>query len=84
MRTTFNVQTATNVIIEIHPGQTFTYQYDLPANHPVGSFWYHPHKHGSVAMQLFSGMLGAIIIERGADRDSAKRSTAPPLLLVML
>jgi FtsP/CotA-like multicopper oxidase with cupredoxin domain len=56
-----------NVLLEIMPGSTFTYEYDIPADHPAGTFWYHPHKHGATATHLFSGMIGAIIIEGGLD-----------------
>lgn len=41
----------------------FDYEYRIPDRHPAGTFWYHPHKHGSVAMHLASGMAGALIIE---------------------
>lgn len=41
----------------------FDYEYRIPDRHPAGTFWYHPHKHGSVAMHLASGMGGALIIE---------------------
>jgi FtsP/CotA-like multicopper oxidase with cupredoxin domain len=56
-----------NVLLEIMPGSTFVYEYDIPNDHPAGTFWYHPHKHGATAMHLFSGMIGAIIIEGGLD-----------------
>lgn len=56
-----------NVFIEIEPSTTFEYEYRIPANHPAGTYWYHPHKHGSTSVQLFSGMAGAIIIEGGID-----------------
>ena len=52
-----------DVFIEIHPGQDYTYTYHLPTDHPAGTMWYHPHKHGATAMHLFSGMTGVIIIE---------------------
>ena len=35
-----------NVYLMIEPGQTFHYEYKIPANHPSGTFWYHPHHHG--------------------------------------
>ncbi|AUN29574.1 multicopper oxidase family protein [Niveispirillum cyanobacteriorum] len=41
----------------------FDYEYKIPEQHPAGTFWYHPHKHGAVAMHLGSGMAGALIIE---------------------
>jgi len=39
----------------------------IPINHPAGTFWYHPHVHGSTAIQVSSGMAGALIIEGGLD-----------------
>ncbi len=36
--------------------------YHLPKDHPAGTFWYHAHRHGSVAYQLANGMAGAIIV----------------------
>lgn len=40
---------------------TFPYYYNMRADHPVGTFWYHPHMHGSVASQVGPGMAGALI-----------------------
>ncbi|MBR7837093.1 multicopper oxidase domain-containing protein [Actinospica durhamensis] len=39
----------------------------IPANHPAGTFWYHPHYHGAVSMQLAGGMAGVLIIEGDID-----------------
>jgi len=52
-----------NVLISVEPGESFTYQYQLPADHPPGVYWYHPHHHGTVADQLFAGLYGAIIVQ---------------------
>lgn len=52
-----------NIFKEIDPGCGCTFEYDLPADHPAGTFWYHPHKHGSVAYQLSNGLSGALIVE---------------------
>jgi FtsP/CotA-like multicopper oxidase with cupredoxin domain len=57
-----------NVLIEIRPGKEFDYEIKVPRDHPCGTFWYHAHKHGSVAGQVSSGMSGALIIEGGLDR----------------
>ena len=46
----------------IQPGQTRQYEYRLREDHPAGMFWYHPHLHGSSAMQVGSGMAGALIV----------------------
>ncbi|MFN9644821.1 MAG: multicopper oxidase family protein [Cyanobacteriota bacterium] len=51
-----------NVLLSINPGQTFEYEYSLPPDHPSGTFWYHSHRHGSTAMQVSSGMAGALIV----------------------
>lgn len=51
-----------NVLIAIKPGEQFRYEYDIPADHPAGTFWYHPHRHGSGFVQVGSGMAGALIV----------------------
>ena len=56
-----------NVLIEIPPGESQLYEYALPRNHPDGTYWYHPHKHGSAAIQVMGGMAGALIIEGDTD-----------------
>jgi FtsP/CotA-like multicopper oxidase with cupredoxin domain len=35
----------------------------VPEDHPAGTFWYHPHKHGSTSIQVGSGMAGALVIK---------------------
>jgi len=56
-----------NVFLELGPGQEFPLEIKIPRNHHPGTFWYHAHKHGSVALQLASGMAGALIVEGGLD-----------------
>lgn len=51
-----------NVMLTIYPQEKFEYIYDIPSEHPAGTFWYHTHRHGSTAMQVSSGMAGALII----------------------
>src|SRR5579872_2423236 len=34
-------------MITVAPGQSFNYEFKLPADHPSGLYWYHPHYHGS-------------------------------------
>jgi L-ascorbate oxidase len=57
-----------NVLISINPGVSFQYEYKLPPDHPAGTFWYHTHRHGSTALQVSSGMAGALVV----------RGTRPP------
>lgn len=51
-----------NVLISIDPGVSFQYEYNIPSDHPAGTFWYHTHRHGSTALQVSSGMAGALIV----------------------
>jgi L-ascorbate oxidase len=57
-----------NVLLSINPGVQFQYEYNVPPDHPAGTFWYHAHHHGSTALQVSSGIAGALII----------RGTRPP------
>jgi FtsP/CotA-like multicopper oxidase with cupredoxin domain/peroxiredoxin len=59
---------ADNVFVHINPQEDFTFEYTVPADHPSGTFWYHPHRHGSVAYQLSNSLAGALIVE-GSPRD---------------
>ncbi len=52
-----------NVFVVVEPGDSFSYEYRLPKDHPPGVYWYHPHHHGIVARQVFGGLYGAIIVE---------------------
>ena len=56
-----------NPFVTIDPGASFDYSYRIPANHPAGTFWYHPHHHGHVADQLFGGLAGALLVDDGPD-----------------
>lgn len=48
---------------------------------PIGTHWYHPHKHGGTALQVMNGLAGAILIEGYFDADLnasiAKQTTQP-------
>jgi FtsP/CotA-like multicopper oxidase with cupredoxin domain len=49
--------------ISIQPGQCYCYRFQLPEDHPDGMYWYHPHVHGSSAVQLWGGMMGLVKVE---------------------
>ncbi len=38
------------------------FNFQLPADHPSGTFWYHAHKHGSTAQQVANGLVGPLIV----------------------
>ncbi len=52
-----------NVLLAIAPQSNFPYEVTLPKDHPIGTYWYHAHAHGSTSIQVGSGMAGAIVIE---------------------
>jgi L-ascorbate oxidase len=52
-----------NVLLSINPGVDFEYEYAIAPEHPAGTFWYHTHRHGSTALQVSSGMAGALLIK---------------------
>ncbi len=56
-----------NVFVSVDPGESFDYAYRLPDDHPPGTYWYHPHLHGSVADQVFAGLYGAIVVADGGE-----------------
>ncbi len=62
-----------NVFRMVEPGERASYEYRIPADHPTGTFWYHPHHHGTVADQVFGGLFGAVVVatpgESGAARE---------------
>ncbi len=50
----------------IKPGKSRVYQFDIPKN-SAGTYWYHPHAHGSVAKQVFMGLAGTFIVKKRDD-----------------
>jgi FtsP/CotA-like multicopper oxidase with cupredoxin domain len=64
-----------NVLLAIPPGDTLQYSFRIPQNQSPGTHWYHPHKHGSVAIQVANGMAGAFIVEDTTGLDSIVTAT---------
>ncbi|MER6298039.1 multicopper oxidase domain-containing protein [Kitasatospora sp. NPDC001539] len=40
---------------------------DIPADHPAGTYWYHPHLHGATSVQVVGGLAGVLIVEGDVD-----------------
>ncbi|KIS29345.1 copper oxidase [Arthrobacter sp. SPG23] len=70
--------TGDNPFVVVNPGAAYDYEYRLPADHPPGVYWYHPHHHGMVADQVFAGLFGAIIVE---DPEPVPASTERVLVI---
>ena len=51
--------------ISIKPNECYCYKFQVPDHHPTGMYWYHPHLHGSTALQIWGGMLGLLYVEGG-------------------
>jgi len=60
-----------NQMIEILPNGTYNYQYEVNEEQPAGTYWYHPHIHGSNHFQTQSGMHGMIIVEDDPEEPIA-------------
>jgi suppressor of ftsI len=55
-------------MIAIEPAKHYDYLFPIPADHPPGLCWYHPHHHGSTAVQAASGMAGGLIVYGDIDK----------------
>lgn len=66
-----------NVFVHVEPSPSepnaFDYEITIPAGHPAGLFYYHPHAHGNTELQTFSGMSGLLIVEGILDPFPALR-----------
>ncbi|MBN9021461.1 MAG: multicopper oxidase domain-containing protein [Rhizobiales bacterium] len=54
---------ADNIFREMEPGGAYDIVIAVPPDHPGGTFWYHPHRHGAADIQITSGMMGALVVE---------------------
>ena len=58
-----------DVLYELHPGKHHYYCPWLPAFHAPGTHWYHSHRHGSTAIQVAGGMVGALIVKEPEGQE---------------
>ena len=73
---------ADNIFLNIAAGENLTYEFTIPQNHRAGTFWYHPHLHGTTARQLFRGLAGMIVV-RGELDEIPEIKTAKEEFLVI-
>lgn len=52
-----------NMLVSLLPGESTLYEYDLSKHYPGTLNFYHPHIHGSVTDQMWSGMAGSLVVE---------------------
>ncbi|MGA5817713.1 multicopper oxidase family protein [Kitasatospora sp. NPDC094028] len=55
---------------------------EVPAGHPAGTYWYHPHLHGATATQIVGGMAGVVIVEGDVDEVPEIRAAADLVVCV--
>lgn len=48
--------------ISLRPGESNRYEYRLLPDHSPGTYWAHPHHHGSVVMQAGAGAASALLV----------------------
>ena len=53
---------ADSVFVEVGPKCSGIYNYSIPEDHMPGTYWYHPHKHGSTGTHAGGGAVGMIKI----------------------
>jgi len=71
-----------NVFRQMQPGQGYDVEIAIPEDHTRGTYWYHPHKHGSADVQMTSGMFGALIVEGDFD-DVPEIAAAEERVLIL-
>jgi len=76
------VRNSDNVFLHVSPGGTQDYEIRIPATHPPGLYWYHPHPHGRSDEQVRNGMSGALIVEGLLDSFPELRGLTEHVLLL--
>ena len=70
-----------NPLRMLEPNASETLEFTVPRG-SSGTYWYHPHAHGTVSRQLFGGMAGAIIVEGEADAIPELREAHEQLIVL--
>ncbi|MDB4884521.1 MAG: putative multicopper oxidase [Gemmatimonadetes bacterium] len=71
-----------NPFLHIAPGESEDYEIRVPADHPPGLFWYHPHPHHFSDVQIRHGMSGALIVEGLLDSFPTLRHVRERVMLL--
>src|ERR1700741_940501 len=65
-----------NVLLAISPQTSFQFDIRLPRDHTRGTYWYHAHAHGSIAIQVGTAMAGAVVVDDDPARIPASLRAA--------
>jgi FtsP/CotA-like multicopper oxidase with cupredoxin domain len=69
--------------IDIPPRQCYQYVTEVLDDHMPGTNWYHPHKHGSSAVQLGGGAAGFLIVENDDYEVPEEVANAKDILVMV-
>eukprot|EP01045_Picozoa_sp_COSAG04_P010943 COSAG04_NODE_689_length_11142_cov_6.664041_2_plen_936_part_00 len=72
-----------DVTCMVRPQQSITYQYTVDEDHPSGTYWYHPHVHGTTALQVGGLMAGMLIVEDEPEETPYELASMVEVLLVL-
>ncbi|MGE3820066.1 MAG: multicopper oxidase domain-containing protein, partial [Isosphaeraceae bacterium] len=71
-----------NVLLNVPAGYTNDYEFQIPLDQEPGVNWYHPHRHGFVADQVYRGLMGFLVVG-SADNDIDQVRNLPTRLMVI-
>jgi len=72
-----------NIRCIVPPGETLVFEHQVPADHPTGTFWYHPHVHGTTALQVGGLLAGPLIVEDDPAELSPRMAAMPEMILMI-
>ena len=69
-----------DVLLRSSRATRFHYRYEIPADHPGGTYWYHAHRHMLTDDQVSAGMFGMLIVRGALDAlDGDRRAARAPV-----
>ena len=75
------VSSSDDVLYDLKSGNSHLYCPWLPKFHAPGTHWYHAHRHGSTAIQVAGGMVGALIVQEPSGQEILRG--APDVVMII-
>ncbi|NES21765.1 MAG: multicopper oxidase domain-containing protein [Symploca sp. SIO3E6] len=70
-----------DVLFDLQPGENHNWCVQLPDFHAPGTHWYHAHVHGTTALDLSNGIVGALIVQEPPGQEIL--AGAPDVVMVI-
>jgi len=67
--------------LAVGPGSEYVYEFEVINR--AGTYWYHPHAHGSTGKQVYQGLAGVLIVTDDEERALALPDGANDLVCVL-